>query len=180
MGRGNKVLAEIAKQIEAKKRQAKPKVEKGAPVIPIDSFTAKHGDYAREGVKIRNRYVTTVERWRTDKHLDERQMRAVELCDSLWQRAYGEAKVVANLMGLPGGGSGEGFGWVQEDARRELYWFQARIPGKYWSVWENVCRFDHSGGQAGKAFDGDDKRKARSSLLIVQFVADLICSWKHL
>lgn len=177
-GRGSKALVEMAKALEIKKKQvAAPKPER-AIVIPISDDVTKHGDYVRDGTKLVNRHVTTVARWKADKLLNELQLRSIELCEDLWERAGSPQGLVMDLMKIPGmpGGSGA----RQQDALDELASFKAKIPVTYWNVFENVVRWNEPGGAAGSRFANDNPRAAQSALMCVRFVADLIGMWRRL
>lgn len=183
MARGQKALTELGKQLEAKKQRAKvvkPKQER-AVVIPIDAFTAQHGDYQREGVKIRNRHVTTVERWTADKLLSESQMRAIQVCEGLWHDAGSQQGLVMDLNKIPGlpGGSG----MRQQHALDELAWLKKHFAPPsdvYWHIFEAVCRDDEPGGRAGSRFASDNARASMAALMCVRFVADKIAEWRRL
>jgi hypothetical protein len=182
MARGQKALTELGKQLEARKRHAEKLKAVAKPeravVVPIDEFMAKHGDYHRDGVKLINRHVTTVARWKTDSLLNETQLRAIELCEDLWEHAGSPQGLVMDLMKIPGlpGGSG----MRQQDALDELASFKAKVPQTYWNVFENVVRWNEPGGAAGSRFANDNPRAAQSALMCVRFVADLIGMWRRL
>lgn len=182
MARGQKALTEIAKALTAKKQQAEklkaaPKPER-AIVVPIDDFMAKHGDYHREGVKLVNRHVTTVSRWKSDSLLNETQLRAIEICEDLWECAGSPQGLVMDLMKIPGMPGGSGM--RQQDALDELASFKTKIPETYWRVFENVVRWNEPGGAAGSRFANDNPRAAQSALMCVRFVADLVAMWRRL
>ena len=181
MGRGTKALAEIAKQLEAKKRKVKPKAVKAAPVVPIDEFTARHGAYVRDGTKLRNAHVDTVARWKSMGLISETQARAIELCQDLWERAGSPPGLVMDLLKIPGMPGGTGAS--QHDALRQLAEMRDGFKppvDTYFDVFENVVRWNEPGGVAGSRWANDDGRASQSALMCVRFVADMIAMWRRL
>lgn len=163
----------------ARRRRATKRKEHEELVNP---FAAQHGHHARESdddrekegksTLIRNRWVTTVERWKSLALLSETQVAGIDHCEGLWDRANTSAPLVADLLRIPGMPGGNG--WSQQEAIDELYKLKDRIPRDYWDVFENVCRFDEPGGTAGSRFANDDKRASHAALMCVRFVADMV------
>lgn len=163
----------------ARRRRATKRKEHEELVNP---FAAQHGHHARESdddreregksTLIRNRWVTTVERWKSLALLSETQVAGIDHCEGLWDRANTSAPLVADLLRIPGIPGGNG--WSQQEAIDELHHLKDRIPRDYWDVFENVCRFDEPGGTAGSRFANDDKRAALAALMCVRFVADMV------
>ena len=149
-----------------------------APVL--NPHTANHGDYRIEGnhgrlKAIRNIAGSTVERWKRDKLLDDRQMTAINHCIGLWHQAGGMSGLVMDLNKLIGSA---GQGYLQAEALAELAGYKMKLPREYWNVFENCCRFDEPGGVAGSRFANDNGRASQSALMCVRFVADLFCMWR--
>lgn len=160
---------------------------------PVNGFTASHGCYMRESddartkdgkakegksTTIRNRHVTTVERWKTLRLLSETQARAIEYCEDLWAKCGTSRPLVADHLAIRGASGGDG--WAQQEALDELSKIKGRIPSTYWSVFELVCRFDEPGGTAGSRWANDNGRAAQAALVCVQFTADMIAMWRRL
>ena len=155
---------------------------------PVNDFTANHGDYRRESddakakegksTLVRNRHVTTVERWKTLRLLTDTQARAIEYCEELWDKAETSRPLVADLLRIPGMPGGNG--WTQQEALDELHALKSMIPTPYWAVFELVCRWDEPGGTAGSRWANDNGRATQAALVCVQFVGDLIAQWRRL
>ena len=119
---------------------------------------------------------STVDRWQANGLLDERQMVAINHCVNLWLAAGSQSLVqdLNKVIGAPGG-----MGTAQSEALATLADYKARIPSAYWSVFENVVRFDEPGGVAGSRFAKDTGRASAAALTVVKFIADLICMWNR-
>ena len=119
---------------------------------------------------------STVDRWQANGLLDERQMVAINHCVNLWLAAGSQSFVqdLNKVIGAPGG-----MGTAQSEALAQLQDYKERIPSAYWSVFENVVRFDLSGGVAGSPFYADVGRASAAARLVVALVADLICDWNR-
>jgi len=183
MGKRAGAIEQIAETLTARKNREKAERASRRPVVqdvavPIDEFTAKHGDYARDGTKLRNRTVDAVEGWRARNLLSDQQYRAIELCQRLWLEAHTEPNQVMDYLKIPGMPGGTGL--LQQYALDDLAWLKHRIPLAYWDVFENICRWNMLAHIAGvKLADGNRRRNDRA-LLVVQFVADLVAAWKRL
>ena len=132
-------------------------------------------DSSMRAGSVRRITTTTVERWKRTALLDERQMVAINHCQTLWSRMGGGRGLTVDLdrvAGLPGGQ-----GYAQQEAFAMMADYQKRIPNDYWQVFENVCRWDEPGGVVGSRWANDTGRASQSALICVRFIADLICSW---
>lgn len=119
---------------------------------------------------------STVDRWLANGLLDDRQMVAINHCVNLWLAAGSQSLTqdLNRVIGLPGG-----MGTAQSEALAQLQEYKDRIPSQYWSVFENVVRFDEPGGTAGSRFAKDTGRASAAALLCVKYTADLICMWNR-
>lgn len=132
---------------------------------------AQHGDYEEgwtelEGNRARvviNRGGSTVQRWLSgphDHHIGEAEKAAIRYCLSLWQRIDCKGPRVIRVDCDAEGAS-------EHEALAELASFKARIPARYWDVFENVCRFELAA-------------TARHTKVTVGFVAGMIAMWRGL
>jgi len=145
------------------------------PIIP--AIALQNGDYAKEGNRtLRNRGGTPIARWRGDKRLSEPQNLAIDYCIRLWERAGRQSLTMdpMKVIGLP-----PSSGWSQQEALDELAHFKKSIPTAYWSVYENVCRFDEPAGVAGSKLATNSRSAVDAAFTCVCFVADLIAMWKR-
>ncbi|HEX8553184.1 MAG TPA: hypothetical protein VF695_00620 [Sphingomonas sp.] len=180
MGKNSKAIVELAKGLEARKREAETvrgSGKKREPVNPlagsVNEHAAKQGDYVRHNNRTINRGGTTIARWRTAQMITDGQMAAILHCERLWSLTEVPARVVANLdravFGSPGDGN------VREiEARHDLHRIRGGFPPAYWSVFENVVRFDEPAGLAGSKLAADDKQRRAKAHVVVCFVADMI------
>jgi len=124
---------------------------------------------------VRRVTTSTVERWKRAALLDERQMVAINHCQTLWNRIGGGRGLTTDLdrvAGLQGG-----MGYAQQEAFAMITDYERRLPRDYWQVFEQVCRWDEPGGVAGSRWASDNGRASQSALVCVRFIADLICMW---
>lgn len=132
---------------------------------------AKHGQYEdgytevdgqRATVKI-NRGGSTIQRWMNMPPcsiLDDAERAAIRYCQSLWTRLdYSCPGLVYVDFGRDGMTDLEVIG--------ELGSLKAKVPLKYWTVFENICRFE---------LPATDK----NSKTTVGFVAGMIALWRGL
>lgn len=154
------------------RKAAANEVEPLIPQVAIDN-----GDYVKEGNRtLRNRGGTPIARWRGEKLLSDTQNLAIDYCIRLWERAGRQALTMdpMKVVGIP-----PSSGWSQQEALDELAHFKKAVPTTYWSVYENVCRFDEPAGTAGSKLASDNSSARVSARIIVCFVADLIAMWKR-
>lgn len=157
----------------------------------VNEFASARGDYGnattlapdvkgaqRLTVTI-NRGGTAVDRWDRDDLLSETQMAAIRYCWRLWADANTERGVVANFNRI-GGIDHSDNGMDQQYALSELTKFKADVPPSYWTIFENVCRFDEPGGVAGSRLTSKVEAQNTAARMIVCFVADLIAMWRRL
>ena len=148
--------------------------ERDRPLVNV--FTEQHGDYVGEGNRTkRNRGGTPIARWKADGLLSDTQCLAIDYCIRLWERAGRFSNLTQDLMritGLP-----PSSGWSQQEALDELLRMKGWFPAKYFSIFENVCRFDEPAGVAGSKLATNKRSAQEAAKTVVCFVADYI-AWK--
>lgn len=166
-----------------------------APQRPTE-YAEAHGQYEplgnySEARNIRvNRGGTPIARWTSAGKLTDTQVAAINHCIRLWDAISTSGGLVANLdrtvFGSPGDGS-----WREIEARDSLKricgglnqegeYEPGYVPGKYWSVFESVCRFDEPAGYAGSRLTEVKDEQVGAARLTVQFVADIVYQREHL
>ena len=203
MGRGTKALAEIAKQLEAKKREQEARParapqpdERPTPKSElVNEWAAAHGKYedgtvvdldgALGGKRMSmvkvllNRGGTAVDRWIANDHASifgESEQRAIRYCQNLWVRADGGVRAIdptADIVAAP-------LGWSQQEAFTELCKIEKRLPRPYWIVYQNVCRFDEEAGVAGSRLATNSRSAIDAAKTTVAYTASLIAMWRRL
>ena len=130
-----------------------------------------------------NRGGRPVTRWTAAGLLSDSQLAAIAHCERLWAMLGGKS-LVANLERVPGG---SGNGWAEQEALDDLARIKDYVPAKWWSVFEDVCRFDEPAGFAGSKLAEDrsdpeiaERDRAVAARLTVQFVADVIAMKERL
>lgn len=123
-----------------------------------------------------NRGGTAVARWHRTGEITDIQLGAIEYVQGLWERAATVPGLVFDPMKVPGGAGGDGL--AQHQALSDLHDLRGRIPHRYWSVFENVCRWDEPAGTAGSALATNSRSALTSARICVCFVADLIAMWR--
>lgn len=170
-------------------RQRQEQRDKDEPIIPAEAL--KHGSYetrfvthAESNTKAQtvvNRGGDPVSRWENAGKLSDNQMVAIAHCQRLWRLAGLETRVTANYgERIPGQGSSERACLNEIEARQDLQRFRNQFPGKYFDVFENVCRFGHSAGQAGECLGYGSRSAETRAHMIVCMVADFIFDWERL
>lgn len=132
--------------------------------------------------RIFNRGGTPVMRWMTAGKLSDTQAIAIQLCYRLWgiaglsQRttaAYGERMPVMLHQD-------ESRALIEIEAREDLHRIMDYVPGPYWQVFENVCRYDEPAGVAGSRMGFGNRSAEDRAHTIVCFVADIIAMKERL
>ena len=150
----------------------------------VNTFTEQHGIYARHMRYVQNNGSTTVKRWETARLMSPSQLAAIAHCIRLWEAASSSRGMVIDLERVRGGES-FGDGMRQQEAIDDLKrisggsdgqgeYRPGYIPRSYWSVFENVVRFDEPGGYAGSRIAEQSRGAMKRVLTIVQFTADII------
>lgn len=163
----------------------------------INPFAAAHGRYEDEkivdlsgelggrrmsivNVKI-NRGGSAIDRWiATDPAglFGEPQRRAITLVQALWRQADRGVVAIDPTRIVVDSGLPES--WSQQQALDRLNYYSKRIPAPYWSVFENVCRFDDEAGVAGSRLATNSRSAIDAARTEVAFVASLIAMWERL
>ena len=126
-----------------------------------------------------NRGGTAIDRWiANDKAglFGEQQQRAIRYCQNLWMRAEGGISAVdltADRVDAP-------LGWSQQEALVTLREIEGRVPSTYWSVYENVCRWDEEAGVAGSRIATNSRSAVDAAKTAVAFTASLVAMWRGL
>lgn len=126
-----------------------------------------------------NRGGTAIDRWIAhDKAglFGEPQQNAIRYCQNLWVRAAGQIAAIdpgADRIDAP-------LGWSQQEAFAELAWLERRMPSVYWSVFENVCRWDEEAGVAGSRLASNSRSAIDAAKTAVAFSASLVAMWRRL
>lgn len=169
-------------------RGAKRKVDKRGPLqraldneaaandrAPLVSdHAAKHGDYERGvGRQMINRGGTPLARWRKAGFISESENRVIDLCLTLWSRIGTSGGMVANLDRTVFGCPGEGHAG-EVDARNSLQRFREHVGPAYWSIFENVIRFDEPAGIAGSRLSGPSSKNEDRARHCVLMVANIV------
>ena len=156
--------------------------EKGAS-IGVPAAQLARGEHAVVEVPLRdsgrvttlktlvNRGGTPVARWKAAKLLSDTQIAALDHCERLWAQLNGKS-LVMDFEREPGSGTGQG--WSEQEALDDLKRIKGYFPAKWWSVFENVCRFDEPAGFAGSSLTDVRNDQVAAARTTVQFVADVI------
>lgn len=116
-----------------------------------------------------------VARWIAAGRLTEGQQHAIGYVRRLWDIAGLERSVTANYGHVAaGGGCAERRAAIEIDAREDLHRVQDYVPGPYWSVFEQVCRWGEPAGVAGSALGFGDRSAQERAHTVVCFVSDLV------
>jgi hypothetical protein len=143
------------------------------PVLAVNDHAAQHGDYVRDGNRgTINRGGTPVARWSTAKLLTEEQQSAIQFCIKLWDRAGRYSGLTWDPMKIAGMPPSSGM--AQQDALDRLSKIKGYVPGRYYDVFENVCRFDEPAGSAGSRLTTNSRQAQEAARQCVCFVADII------
>ena len=82
-----------------------------------------------------------VERWKAAGKLSQAQQVVIEMCQRLWNLAGLQQRVTASYgERTSGSGNSEVRAINEIEAREDLHRIQDYVPGKYWAVFELLCR----------------------------------------
>lgn len=139
----------------------------------------QHGDYEEHLKRFVNRGGTPIARWIKAGVISDSQHAAMRHCIGLWTIISASGRMVANLdrtvFGCPGDGHHR-----EVEARDDLQRMKGYVGDRYWSVWENVVRFDEPAGVAGSRLQQDNANAELLARHCVQFVADIIAMKERL
>ena len=150
----------------------------------VNPFARQHGSYEKFAVNgsarhaLVNRGGTPIARWKSCGALDDQEIAAIEHCWKLWDRAGRQSGLVMDLNKMPGLPGGDGM--AQHEALEDLHRIKGYFPDKYWSVFENVCRFDEPAGVAGSKLATNKDEHVAAARLTVKFVASVIAQNERL
>ena len=126
-----------------------------------------------------NRGGTPVMRWIEDGRMSPSQERAIMHCLYLWRLCGLEQRTTANYgERIPGYADSEARSSNEIEAREDLHRIRDYFPGHYWSIFENVVRFDEPAGIAGSKLGFGTRSASDRAHQVVCFVADVI-AWKE-
>lgn len=128
-----------------------------------------------------NRGGTPLTRWcnPSDPRLTDVQMTAIRTCLRLWEMVGIRQRTTANYgERIPGGGNEECRAASYLEAKDDLRRIEGYFDGldTYWTVFENVCRWDEPAGVAGSRLGFSTRSAETRAHQIVCFVADIIAS----
>lgn len=183
-----KASKKIRKPVESPEARRARLIAGKANAIGMPIAQLARGDHVEVDVPLRdggkvvsmrtllNRGGTAVARWHRAGDLTDTQLRAIEHVQGLWERAGTVCGLVFDPLKVPGGVGGEGMS--QHLALSDLHDLKCKVPARYWSVFENVCRFDEPAGTAGSSLATNSRSALTSARVCVAFVADLIAMWR--
>ena len=189
MGRTAKASTKIRRVPKTPAQRMAEAVAAKAEAIGVPAIQIARGGHAVADVPLRdagrvvtertliNRGGTPVARWKAANLLSDSQVAAIDHCETLWARLGGKA-LVMDLARIPG--AGQGNGWAEQEALDDLKRINSYFPAKWWSVFENVCRFDEAAGFAGSALTECRNDQVTAARTTVQFVADVIAMKERL
>jgi len=189
MGRAAKASTKIKRQPKTLAQRMAEAVTAKGEAIGAPAIQIARGMHAIVDVPLRdagrvvtehtliNRGGTPVARWKAAKLLSDSQVAAIDHCETLWSRLGGKA-LVMDLARIPG--VGQGNGWAEQEALDDLKRIKGYVPGKYWCVFENVCRFDQPAGTAGSDLANNTRSAIDAARIVVMFVADIVAMKERL
>jgi len=140
-----------------------------------------HGETAKGVTPHINRGGTPVMRWIDDGKLSDTQQRAIAHCLYLWHMCGLEQRVTANYgERIMGQGDSEARASNEIEARQDLHRIKDYVPASYFSVFENVVRFDEPAGVAGSKLGFGKHSACNRAHTVVCFVSDIIAMKERL
>lgn len=126
-----------------------------------------------------NRGGTPIMRWIEDGKLSDSQQRAIAHCLYLWRMCGIEQRTTASYgERIITTGDSELRASTEIEAREDLHRIRDYFPEHYWSVFENVVRFDEPAGVAGSKLGFGARSACDRAHQVVCFVADTVV-WKE-
>ena len=159
------------------------------PIVPAVALA--HGDYSDEFVRDDDNTIARVKlnhggspvmRWHRAKRLTDSQLLAINHCVRLWAIAGLNPRVTGHYGERIPAGDYESERRVNSyiEAKADLRRIERYIPPAYFSVFENVCRFDEPAGVAGSRLGFGERSGQDRAHTIVCFVADIIAMKENL
>lgn len=180
-----------------------------APFMPIDVpptlETMAKGEYHRETITgtfgadgepqgaqsvLRNRNVDTVQRWKRNGVLDERQVAAVEIYRRTWALAGNRERIASMKWGCDSSVLIHGCLTVEEfiqngiEAKEDMKRFDDDIfggsPRHYFDMWQNVVLYDEPLGVVGSRLGYEGRRGQEMAVqVLVRFFCDaIVLEWR--
>lgn len=122
-----------------------------------------------------NRGGSAVDRWINSQAFNLSQERAIRYTQGLWVRADGKLRAVDTTRDRVDEMID---GMSQQEALDELHRFKAQFPRDYWSVYENVCRFDEEAGVAGSKLANNRRSAIDAARTCVGMTSAMIAQWR--
>lgn len=134
-----------------------------------------NGDTSTKSMAHINQGGSPVIRWHRSGKLDDRQLAIIHWVQKLWELAGTSQRLCAQYgERIPSAASVELVAGRTLEAREDLHRVMDYIPARYWSVFENVCRFDMPAGVAGGELGFGPRSSIDRAHTIVCFVVDVI------
>ncbi len=148
-----------------------------APAEPlVNEFAEQHGQYEQLGkyhearnAKV-NRGGTAIERWLNEENgsFGDNEKIAIRYCQALWQRID---KKGPREDGIRVYGRYLWVGQSEHEALGELARLSKDFPTRYWSIYEDVCRFHSSAADAGVLMAKNSRSASDAARACTQVVA---------
>jgi hypothetical protein len=157
-------------------------VEAKAMAIGLPPEQLAHGDYRIADVRLEdgerattyrtllNRGGTAIERWINAKPavFSEGEIAAIEYCQALWYKIDSKGRGQSEIRTY---GRYLWIGQSEHEALAELAKLKERIPSRYWSAFEDVCRSHSSAADAGSHMATNSRSAIDAARLCTAFVA---------
>jgi hypothetical protein len=162
-------------RIEAEQRKRNSLIAAGIPAQQVEG--CKVYNFELNVRSIRKPAQSLVDKWFKEggPGFDEPQARAIEHCRELWHATGNQGKLVANLDWIGGGGGGPERGWEQAEALAQLDHYKHEFLS-YWSVFEDLVRWDIPATIAGEHLAKDAGRQIQKCKQVVGMIASVIAS----
>lgn len=176
---------------EKKTVNAADLVARKAEIVGVTAESLRHGDYRIADVRLDdgelasthrtlvNRGGTAIERWLNNDPaglFDEGARRAIEFCKGMWQKIDKKGPKPIPVHGT-------GYLWLgqsEHEAGAEMALIKDEFPLKFWTVFENVCRFDVDAAGAGFDLATNNRSATDASKICVAMIACKIAELKGL
>ena len=121
-------------------------------------------------------------RWHSIGRISETQLLAIQICYRLWDMVgLKQATTASYGERIPGNDVDDTYKALTViEAKEDLERIENYVPLAYWSVFENVCRFDEPAGIAGSRLGFGDRSAQERAHTVVCLVADTIAMKERL